>query len=114
VKKDTGQISPRMRSDVFRRDGSRCTETDPRTGERCASRYMLEPDHIIPVAIGGRTELSNLRSVCWHHNQRHAVRWFGAGKMEREVAGQRWKLNRNLNSAQDRGASLPWPEGPAL
>lgn len=35
----------------------------------CESAYGLEIDHIVPVREGGKTELSNLRVLCRHHNQ---------------------------------------------
>jgi hypothetical protein len=37
-------------------------------GVRCCSGYQLEIDHIIPFALGGRTELPNLRVLCRTHN----------------------------------------------
>lgn len=56
-----------MRMAVIRRDGCRCT--------RCRSTEDLTVDHIIPVAQGGRTVMSNLRTLCvdCHSKQlRHA------------------------------------------
>jgi hypothetical protein len=37
-------------------------------GHQCGSGYMLEIDHILPFAKGGRTELGNLRVLCRVHN----------------------------------------------
>jgi hypothetical protein len=34
----------------------------------CGVSYGLEIDHIIPFAVGGPTELSNLALLCHHHH----------------------------------------------
>ena len=51
------------------RNGKGCSHVDPGTGRRCDSRHQLEVDHIVPLALGGKTELSNLRLYCRKHNQ---------------------------------------------
>ncbi|MDE0220802.1 MAG: HNH endonuclease signature motif containing protein [Spirochaetaceae bacterium] len=62
-----------VRREVWQRDGGRCSYVDPRTGRRCASRHLLEIDHRIPYARGGRAERANLRLLCAaHHRHRHA------------------------------------------
>ena len=64
-----------VRSDVWRRDNGCCSYVDPHSGRRCGSRYRLEIDHVVPFALGGATELSNLRVRCRaHHRLRHAPR----------------------------------------
>jgi HNH endonuclease len=42
---------------------------------RCANDQFLEIDHIVPLAEGGRTELSNLWRPCSHHH--HLKTYFG-------------------------------------
>jgi hypothetical protein len=37
-------------------------------GVKCCSGYQLEIDHILPFALGGKTELKNLRVLCRTHN----------------------------------------------
>jgi hypothetical protein len=46
-------------------------------GRRCSSRYRVQTDHIVPIALGGPNELSNLRLACWHHNQQQAKEKLG-------------------------------------
>ena len=60
---------------VWRRDQGCCSYVDRHSGRRCGSRYRLEIDHIVPFALGGATELLNLRLHCRaHHRLRHAPR----------------------------------------
>ena len=49
-----------LRYDVLRRDGFRCVLC----GSAASDGIKLEVDHIVPVSKGGRTELSNLRTLC--------------------------------------------------
>jgi hypothetical protein len=43
--------------------------------QNCANDQFLEIDHIVPLAEGGRTELSNLWRPCSHHH--HLKTYFG-------------------------------------
>jgi 5-methylcytosine-specific restriction endonuclease McrA len=43
--------------------------------QSCANDQFLEIDHIVPLAEGGRTELSNLWRPCSHHH--HLKTYFG-------------------------------------
>ncbi|MDE0217811.1 MAG: HNH endonuclease signature motif containing protein, partial [Spirochaetaceae bacterium] len=62
-----------VRREVWLRDQGCCSYVDPHSGRRCGSRYRLEIDHIVPFALGGPTELRNLRVRCRaHHRLRHA------------------------------------------
>ena len=62
-----------VKREVWRRDQGCCSYVDPHSGRRCGSRYRLEIDHIVPFALGGPAELSNLRIRCGaHHRLRHA------------------------------------------
>jgi 5-methylcytosine-specific restriction endonuclease McrA len=45
-----------------------CEYLDPVTGKKCGSYYALEVDHVIALALGGATTLSNLRLLCKNHN----------------------------------------------
>lgn len=58
--RERNKMSASLRYDVLARDGFRCqicgaTQDDGR---------KLHVDHIVPVSHGGRTEMSNLRTLC--------------------------------------------------
>lgn len=40
---------------------------------KCGSTYALEVNHIIPYALGGKTELGNLNLLCFNCNQRARI-----------------------------------------
>ncbi len=62
-----------VRREVWLRDGGRCSYVDRQTGRRCASRHLLQIDHVFPYALGGGAEQDNLRLLCHaHHRDRHA------------------------------------------
>ena len=70
------------RRDVFGRDGHRCTFVAA-DGTRCTSRHDLEIDHVVPWALGGMHEPSNLRVLCAVHNRRRAEVTFGSQNRRR-------------------------------
>jgi 5-methylcytosine-specific restriction enzyme A len=51
-----------LRAVVLLRDGARC--------RKCRTALHLEVDHIIPVSKGGKTEESNLQTLCRRCNRR--------------------------------------------
>ena len=61
-------IPAAVKREVWRRDQGCCSYVDPYSGRRCGSRYRLEIDHIVPFALGGATELFNLRLRCRAHH----------------------------------------------
>ena len=68
-------IPAAVRREIWQRDGGRCRFVDPRTGRRCASRHLLQIDHVLPCALGGGAEPGNLRLLCYaHHRDRHTER----------------------------------------
>lgn len=69
-------IPASLKRTVWLRDQGQCTYKD------CRSKYFLELDHIQPLALGGKTELSNLRLLCRVHNQRAAINSFGFKRMD--------------------------------
>ncbi len=73
---------------VWERDQGMCTWTLA-SGARCCSTHKVETDHILPVALGGKTELSNLRLLCSGHNQLHARQVFGRELIEKKIAARR-------------------------
>ena len=40
---------------------------------KCGSTYALEVNHIVPYALGGKTELKNLNLLCFNCNQRARI-----------------------------------------
>ena len=68
-------IPAAVRREVWQRDRGRCRYVDPRTGRRCASRHLLQIDHVLPCALGGGAQPENLRLLCFaHHRDRHTER----------------------------------------
>lgn len=70
-------ISKRVARSIWKRDQRQCTWTDPKSGKKCGSTFMLQIDHRHPFALGGKTELNNLRLLCAQHNRYEAGRCFG-------------------------------------
>ncbi|MFA5140025.1 MAG: HNH endonuclease signature motif containing protein [Elusimicrobiota bacterium] len=70
---------------VWDRDEGRCAFLGP-GGARCGERGMLEFDHILPWACGGRSDDPvNIRLLCRTHNQLHARLVFGEELVRRKV-----------------------------
>jgi hypothetical protein len=57
-------IPPKIRFEVFQRDGFKCAYCG-----KDANQAILEVDHIIPEAKGGKTELGNLQTACFECNR---------------------------------------------
>ena len=73
----TRYIPARVRDQVFLRDRGQCTYVAP-SGRRCGSPFVLQVDHVIPVARGGASTTDNLRLLCAYHNRLEAERLMGA------------------------------------
>lgn len=63
-----------IRRETFQKANNQC--------EKCGSDYALEVDHIIPQALGGSSDPSNLRILCRSCNQRAAIVTLGRQKMQ--------------------------------
>lgn len=60
---ERGKVSNKMRFSIYARDGYRC--------QHCGvsqSRAVLEIDHIIPIAKGGKSTYDNLQTLCHNCN----------------------------------------------
>lgn len=62
---------------VWQRAGACCEYRDPKVNLRCNSSFALQPDHIVPLALGGTDEVTNLQLLCRAHNSRRAIKTFG-------------------------------------
>ena len=69
IKKISRYIPSHLRKYVWERDAGQCTYIHQETKRRCASKHLLQIDHIQPFALGGRTEKENLRLLCAGHNR---------------------------------------------
>jgi len=76
-------ISASVRRNVWQRDHEKCTYKDKKTGKRCCSQHYLQIDHCFPFALGGKSEESNLRLLCYVHNRLAADDFYGAEKMNK-------------------------------
>lgn len=81
-------IPAHVRRAVWKRDGGACTFVGE-SGHRCGSRRLVQFDHRVPVARGGKSTVENVRLLCGPHNQLEAERVFGAGFMSEKRAGTR-------------------------
>lgn len=59
---ERGKVSNKLRFAIYQRDGYRCQRCHRKTND-------LEIDHIIPIARGGKTEYSNLQTLCRRCNK---------------------------------------------
>ena len=73
--KKSRYIPAEIRRIVFAKAKGKCEYIHPATGLRCESTYQLEYEHIRPMGLGGKTELSNLRMCC------HSCNIYAAGIM---------------------------------
>ncbi len=73
AKKSPRYISEAVRYQIWERDSGQCCI--------CGGRRSLNIDHIKPVALGGGSEPDNLRLLCFHCNQRQAIKVFGVDHM---------------------------------
>jgi hypothetical protein len=65
-----------QKREVYQRDQT-CTYVDPESGRRCGSQFAPQVDHEESYALGGPTEVENLRLLCAAHHQRETERLFG-------------------------------------
>lgn len=56
-----------LREAIKQRDGYTCQICGNSVYEE--PNLLLEVDHIIPIAKGGKTEASNLQTLCWRCNR---------------------------------------------
>jgi 5-methylcytosine-specific restriction endonuclease McrA len=76
-------VPAHVRRAVWKRDGGQCTFVS-QDGRQCGERNMVEFDHTVPVARGGRAAMDSMRLRCSAHNQFEAERVFGREFMRRK------------------------------
>ena len=76
-------VSVKVRASIRNRSKDQCEYVEPITNYRCESKSGLQFDHILPHAIGGTSELHNIRHLCRTHNLLAATQVYGAHKMNR-------------------------------
>lgn len=64
IRQERSKLSASLRYDVLKRDNFRCTIC----GRSASDGVTLHVDHIKPVSKGGKTEMSNLRTLCDYCN----------------------------------------------
>lgn len=75
-------ISIHKKRALFNRAHHRCEYIDHKTHRKCQSKFMLEIDHIHPLALGGDNNFGNLRVLCRTHNTM-AARQMGIASYDR-------------------------------
>lgn len=100
-KRETTSKNPRyvtaaLKKAVYERD---------RVCQKCGSNYALEIDHRKPFALGGKTELSNLRLLCRSCNQRARLRAALGSASYRKDKGHR-PLRNATKSAIEKGSAV--------
>ena len=66
-------ISIQVERKTRERANHQCEYTSP-DGHRCSSTHGTQIDHSIPLALGGTSEIKNLRLLCGEHNRFEARR----------------------------------------
>ncbi|MFL5433412.1 MAG: HNH endonuclease [Myxococcales bacterium] len=70
-----------VRREVWQRDGAKCVWRGE-DGRECGSTWKLEPDHVVPAALGGPSTVENLRLHCRSHNVLRAEHVYGRAHMD--------------------------------
>lgn len=79
---------------VWRRDRGHCAFRSAE-GRRCESTAGIQYDHILPWALGGRSDdPANIRLLCRTHNRLEARRSLGDGVVDAALAAAREKKER--------------------
>ena len=90
-------IPAEVRRLVWARDRGRCSYVNPKTGQRCGSRYMLQMDHIKPYALGGRSTKENMRLLCAGHNRFRARETFFLSARSRPASHARFRSDSSAS-----------------
>ncbi|OFZ47172.1 MAG: hypothetical protein A2381_14350 [Bdellovibrionales bacterium RIFOXYB1_FULL_37_110] len=78
--KNSRYIPRKVKEIVYKRANGEC--------ENCQSTHRLEYEHIVPFAMGGTNDVSNISLFCSNCNKRKAIKDFGLKKMDRYLNPQ--------------------------
>ena len=84
-----------------------CCEWSLASGGVCGSRRRLQPDHIQPLAIGGTSDLVNIRILCAFHNLLAAREVFGDEWMDQFATNPRADPARPAGMGTAMGSAPP-------
>lgn len=76
-KKISRYIPSTIKHEVYLRDQGCCSFRNQQTHQKCKSKYLLQYDHIQPMAFGGETTANNLRLLCANHHNLVTKKVFG-------------------------------------
>ena len=77
IEKQRKPLTAKIKRMVWKRANASCEHIDAKSKNRCSSKFALETDHIIAVALGGTNDLENLQLLCRAHNSRRSIKTFG-------------------------------------
>ncbi len=95
-----------LRRSVVERDGGRCSYVDSR-GVRCRETARLEFHHERAYALGGTTDLHNIKLRCRAHNDLAAELDFGRRFMQRKKHGEPPRRAESAAPARNGGGLTP-------
>ncbi len=75
LNEDTRYIPVSVKREVMRRESAQCSYVSS-NGVRCTQKHYLEFDHVKPFAIGGKSNLENIRLLCSAHNKARVCQTF--------------------------------------
>ena len=71
-KKERQKLTKKLREEVLKRDHYTCKKCGASLKKE--PHLLLEVDHIKPISKGGKTELSNLQTLCWKCNRKKSTK----------------------------------------
>jgi hypothetical protein len=99
-----GYIPRAVRRAALARDGFQCTFVSD-DGVRCPARELLELDHRIPRARGGKGDLENVRGGCRAHNRLAAEHVFGRAHVDAQIDLRRRRCGASTSTNLPSAAS---------
>jgi hypothetical protein len=107
---DSRHIPEGVRVELMVKASGQCEFVSPLNGKRCEAVNHLEVDHRRPLALNGKTEMSNLQVLCGLHNRLKAE-LDGVG-LAKYAGGGEWSVTDHFSSpvflienSLDRGSS---------